>query len=131
MTINTIGYGDIIGVNESEISAIVILLPIGVFLYTFTVSELSLLFSEINNKATRQKEIEKSVKELAIKHNYSSELTKKIYFFFAENSNLISLSKSYEIDKLLKILPTHLKAEISYFMYQDAISKVNILQDLD
>lgn len=43
------------------------------------------------------------------------------------NSNLISLSKEYAIDELLRILPAHLKAEISYFLYKDAIEKLKIL----
>lgn len=44
---------------------------------------------------------------------------------------MISLSKEYAIDELLKILPAHLKAEISYFLYRDAIETIKILQNKD
>lgn len=47
------------------------------------------------------------------------------------NQNLISLSKEYELDELLLILPAHLKAEICFFLYRDAIDKLKILQGLD
>lgn len=44
---------------------------------------------------------------------------------------MISLSKEYAIDELLEILPAHLKSEISYFLYRDAIETIKILQDKD
>jgi hypothetical protein len=51
--------------------------------------------------------------------------------FLFRNSNLISLSKEYAVDELLRILPAHLKAEISFFLYKDAIDKLKMLQGLD
>jgi hypothetical protein len=45
--------------------------------------------------------------------------------------NLIFLSKEYDIDELLSILPAHLKAEISYYLYQEAILCIRILQNRD
>ena len=33
------------------------------------------------------------------------------------NNNLISLSKEHQLDELLDILPSHLKAEINKFLY--------------
>jgi hypothetical protein len=39
------------------------------------------------------------------------------------------MSKEYAIDELLQILPAHLKSEISYFLYREAIATIKILQD--
>lgn len=41
------------------------------------------------------------------------------------------MSKEYEIDELLKILPAHLKSDISKFLYKDAIDTLRLLQDRD
>ncbi len=47
--------------------------------------------------------------------------------FLFRNNNLISLSKEHQLDELLEILPSHLKAEINKFLYQAAISKIQLL----
>ena len=45
------------------------------------------------------------------------------------NVEVISLSKECGIDKMLEILPPNLKAEISEFLYKDAITKIKLLQN--
>jgi len=84
VTINTIGYGDIVPLNETERLASVLLLPVGVFLYTFTVSELSNLFSSVNAQVNIMRDKEKIIKDLAQKNHFSEDLTKRIQFFFQE-----------------------------------------------
>ena len=52
-------------------------------------------------------------------------------FFIFRNANLISLSKEYAIEELFLILPAHLKADIAFFLYRDAIDAIKILQNKD
>lgn len=47
----------------------------------------------------------------------------------SETSSLVFLSKDYNIEELLSILPAHLKAEISYNLYKEAIQVFRILQN--
>lgn len=39
----------------------------------------------------------------------------------AKEENLIFISKSIDMDDLLLNLPAHLKAEIAYYLYKEAI----------
>jgi hypothetical protein len=55
--------------------------------------------------------------DMANAYQFPDYLTKRIQFFFSQSSNLISLSKEYGVDQLLEILPPHLKAEITTFLY--------------
>ena len=41
------------------------------------------------------------------------------------------MSKEYRIDQLLNILPTYLKAEVTYYLFKDAINVVKVFQDKD
>ena len=41
------------------------------------------------------------------------------------------MTKEYKIDELLNILPTYLKAEITYYLFKQAITVVKVFQDKD
>ena len=58
------------------------------------------------------------------KGNFSDELIRKIHYFFKmdkNEANLIFISKNFNVDDLLLNLPAHLKAEIAYYLYKEAI----------
>eukprot|EP00347_Sterkiella_histriomuscorum_P012789 403367218 len=131
VTILTVGYGDIVPQNDFEVAVNIVILFVGVSLYAYTFSKLSTLFSSVNSKDVNAKTRDAIISELAQTHNFTKDITNKIQYFFSQNSNLISLSKEYAVDELLRILPAHLKAEISFFLYKDAIEKLKILQGLD
>lgn len=52
-----------------------------------------------------------------------------IHFFQRSEDNIIYMTKEYRIDQLLDILPTHLKAEVTYYLFKDAINVVKVFQD--
>lgn len=41
------------------------------------------------------------------------------------------MSKEIQVDYLLSILPAHLKSEVSYYLFKDAIDVVKVFQDKD
>ena len=51
---------------------------------------------------------------------------KVIHFFQKSETNIIHMSTQYRIDELLYILPTYLKAEVTYYLFKDAISVVKV-----
>lgn len=54
-----------------------------------------------------------------------------IHYFQRSETNIIHMSKEYRIDQLLNILPTYLKAEVTYYLFKDAINVVKVFQDKD
>ena len=54
-----------------------------------------------------------------------------IHFFQKSETNIVHMSKEYKIDELLNILPTYLKAEVTYHLFKDAINVVKVFQDKD
>jgi CRP-like cAMP-binding protein len=44
---------------------------------------------------------------------------------------LISLTKEYNIERILEILPPHLKGSVSQFLYFEAIETIRILKNRD
>ena len=131
VTIYTVGYGDIVSQNQYEYIVNVLILFAGVSLYTYIFSQLSALFSSVSSNDTTSKSRDLIITDLAQRYRFTGDLTMKIQYFFQENTNLISLSKEYQIDEILKILPAHLKSEISYFLYKDAIETIKIFQGKD
>ena len=53
------------------------------------------------------------------------------HFFQKSETNLVHMSTQYRIDELLNILPTYLKAEVTYYLFKDAIRVVKVFQDKD
>ena len=41
------------------------------------------------------------------------------------------MSKNHDVEDLLMNLPAHLKAEIAYYLYKEAIQVIRILQNRD
>ena len=56
---------------------------------------------------------------------------KVIHFFQCNETSIINMTKQYRIDELLNILPTYLKAEVTYYLFKEAISVVKVFQDKD
>ena len=53
------------------------------------------------------------------------------HFFHKSETNIIHMSTQFRVDELLNILPTYLKAEVTYYLFKDAISVVKVFQDKD
>jgi hypothetical protein len=123
------GYGDILPTNTIEITVEIFLVFSGVALYSYIISKLSNLFSSVK-KDDSDKTRDEILSEFAMMQSFSNHLKKKVQYFFRiskHDSNLIFLSKEFDIESLITILPPHLKAEMGYYLYIDAIKAVRLL----
>mmetsp|Transcript_2076 Transcript_2076/g.3129 ORF Transcript_2076/g.3129 Transcript_2076/m.3129 type:complete len:158 (+) Transcript_2076:2-475(+) len=130
VTISTVGYGDILPTTTVEMSFGILLVFSGVAMYSYIISKLSNMFSTATTGDDSGKPRDQIIEEFAQKETIPQQLKKKIQYFFKitdKDSNLIFLSKEYNIEELLNILPPHLKAEISYYFFVEAIRLVRIL----
>lgn len=81
VSFSTVGYGDIGPTNIIEICVCIILLLVGVTTYSYIVSNLSRLVSNVGaNSSIASKEA--LVNDFASKQRFSESLTKKISYFF-------------------------------------------------
>ena len=59
-------------------------------------------------------------------------LTQKVrHFFQRSETNIIHMTKEYKIEQLLNILPSYLKAEVTYYLFKQAIDVVKVFQEKD
>ena len=132
VTISTVGYGDITPTNETEVIMTIILVFIGVSMYSYIISRLTSIFAIVNNSQTEEQSREKVLKNFINKQRLDDRLSSKvIHFFQRSETNIIHMSKEYRIDQLLNILPTYLKAEVTYYLFKEAINVVKVFQDKD
>lgn len=104
-------------------SVSIILYFIGVALYSYIVSNLINVFANVTSFG-QEKSKHVMINKLLQKANFSDQLVKKIHYFFKMDANeedLIFITKSFDMDDLLLNLPAHLKAEIAYYLYKEAI----------
>lgn len=119
VTISTVGYGDITPTNETEVLATIILVFIGVSSYSYIISRLTSIFAIVNNHKTEEQSREKILKNFITKQRLDVNLSGKvIHFFQRSETNIINMTKEYRIDQLLNILPTYLKAEVTYYLFK-------------
>lgn len=132
VTISTVGYGDITPTNETEVIMTILLVFLGVSMYSYIISRLTSIFAIVNNSKTEDQTREKILKNFINKSRLDINLSSKvIHFFQRSETNIIHMSKEYRMDQLLKILPTYLKAEVTYFLFKQAIDVVKVFQDKD
>ena len=48
------------------------------------------------------------------------------HFFQRSETNIIHMTKEYKIEQLLNILPSYLKAEVTYYLFKQAIDVVKV-----
>ena len=132
VTISTVGYGDITPTNETEVLVTILLVFLGVSMYSYIISHLTGVFAQVNNLSSEEQSREKILKNFIAKHRLDLSLTTKIIHFFQRSeTSVIHMTKEYKIGQLLNILPTHMKAEITYYLFKQAIDMVKVFQDKD
>jgi len=125
VTIYTIGYGDIVGVNIQEKSYLVFLLMIGVMLFSFGISSLSSLFGSDDTRTTLYNKKKSILEDINKEYYLEGELyqTIKTVLFHQYNTNH---NDNYEF---LDTLPTHLKNELTYLMYRTLIKELRFFKN--
>ena len=95
VSILTVGYGDILPQNPIEIAVSIILYFIGVAIYSYIISRLINIFSNVNKVNSEEQSNEVVINKFIKEKTFSDHLIKKIqYFFNIENEeNRIFLSK--------------------------------------
>lgn len=116
-TLTTVGYGDIIPVTKTERIFCLIVMLVGVFMYSYTIGSLISIMARANE---RKNELQKSLKTL-------EELNKKITI----NKVLLGKLKralrfefsqaTYHKQKLFSELPSNLRAELLLLLNQHLI----------
>ena len=127
VTISTVGYGDITPTNETEVLTTIILVFIGVSMYSYIISRLTSIFASVKHSKSEEHSRDKILKDFISKQRLEISVSSKILHFFQRSeTNIIHMSKEYHIDQLLNILPTYLKAEVIYYLFKDAINSVKV-----
>lgn len=130
VTISTVGYGDITPTNETEVIMTIFLIFIGVSMYSYIISRLTSIFATVNNSKSEAQSSEKVLKNFITKSRLDSETSAQVnHFFNRSESNIIHMTKEYKIDQLLNILPSYLKAEVTYYLFKQAIDVVKVFQE--
>ncbi len=116
-TIFTIGYGDVLSKNIYERIYNVLLMFIGVMIYSFAVTSLSNIIQQSDENTKIYLKKMEYLQELKVKYNIKKNLHEKIarYLKYDKNSN------KKDKNDLLKELPTSLRNDMILFMYDDII----------
>ena len=127
VTISTVGYGDITPTNETEVLVTIFLVFTGVSSYSYIMSRLTSIFAIVKNSMTEEQSREKVLKSFIMKQRLDIKLSSKVMHFFQRSeTNIIHMTREFRIDHLLNILPTYLKAEVTYYLFKEAINVVKV-----
>lgn len=113
----TVGYGDVLPTNGYEKMLVCSILIVGVAMFSYTLSALATQFSNLTRSASKRLDRDLSIRKLAKQHKLPFPLVRKMEFYFFQNDNVISMSKDYEINHIMKVLPVNLKTRLSMFLY--------------
>ena len=132
MTISTVGYGDITPKNETEVVMTIVLIFLGVSMYSYIISRLTSIFAIVNHANSEEQSRDKILRNFMNKQRLDMKLTQKVrHFFQRSETNIIHMTKEYKIEQLLNILPSYLKAEVTYYLFKQAIDVVKVFQEKD
>ena len=116
VTTTTVGYGDVVPVNKFEIGLALIIIICGVAYYSYVIGNLSFLFASILGEKTEQARRKDQIKRILSVQNLPEELIERITVY------------KEEIDEIVAVLPTNLRAQILLVLYKDPISVIPCLK---
>ena len=98
VTISTVGYGDITPTNDIEMITTIILMFVGVTMYSYIISRLTSIFAQVNSKSEDQTK-EKLIKAFVAKAHLDDKTSSQVITFFQKSDdNLIHASKEMQVD---------------------------------
>lgn len=89
VTISTVGYGDITPTNETEVLMTIILVFIGVSMYSYILSRLTSIFAMLNNSKSAEQSREKILKNFVTKSRLNILLSAKVMHFYNSSDSSI------------------------------------------
>lgn len=116
-TIFTIGYGDIVSKNAYERVFNILLLMVGILIYSYAVSSLSNIIQFVDEPTKRYLKRTEYLNELRIKYNLPSTVSDKIVRFLRYELN----NNKGDKNNFLAELPKSLKNEMILRMYRPMI----------
>lgn len=123
----TVGYGDIVSSNDYENITAILILIVGVAIFSFALSDLSNQFSELNRNSSIFNEREKQLKELEKKFKVGKNLTDRIQAFFNQKQNKLDYAGNSEMSFLMRVLPSNLKTRMIVYLYREAIQAIKFI----
>ena len=124
VTIYTIGYGDILASNDLEYIYCIFLLIFGVMLFSFGISSLSTLFGSFDTRTSIYNA--KCLVLDIIDEEYL--LDNEIYDNIKTYLNYELKKNNNDVFELLESLPTHVKNELTIYMYRILIKDLKFFK---
>ncbi|CAG9311863.1 unnamed protein product [Blepharisma stoltei] len=125
---DTIGYGDIVPVMLSEKIICLIWLFFGVSFYSYTISNLSVIFYNMNTRNNYIQRKEEFLKEFAKNVKLPKSLLNQVKYYVRYNykHNVFSWS---DMNNFLKELPSKLYTKVYKHIFKDVLDNVNFFKN--
>ncbi len=117
-TIFTIGYGDVLSKNMYERLYNILLMVVGIALYSFTITSISNIIQQQDEKTKIYLKNMEYFSELKTKYSIKRKLVDKVRRYFKYDMN----SNKNDKNELLKELPLNLRNEMIICMYKNIIN---------
>ena len=125
-TMTTVGYGDIVGVSLSEIIFQIIVLSVGITIYSWVVSNIGNYVKNESYASMQFNKDETILEEIRISHpNMSFKLYKRIYQHLHARK---IRQKQYDSNLLINSLPYSLKNTVLLTIYKETINNLKIFR---
>ena len=125
-TMTTVGYGDIVGVSFSEIIFQIIVLSVGIIIYSWVVSNIGNYVKNESYASMQFNKDETILEEIRISHpNLSFKLYKQIYQHLSARK---IRQQACDSNLLINSLPYSLKNNVLFTMYKQTINSLKIFK---
>ena len=121
--LDTIGYGDIVPRTSFEIIVCLIWMAVGISFYSYTISNLSVMFYNINKRENFIQQKEDFLKEFAKNVSMPKALLKQVKYYVRYNYNHNVFSWS-EMHQFLKELPSKLYSQVYRHIFKDVLENI-------
>ena len=126
-TMTTVGYGDIVGVSLSEIIFQIIVLSVGIIIYSWVVSNIGNYVKNESYASMQFNKDETILEEIRISHpNMSFKLYKHIYQHLHARK---IRQQQYDSNLLINSLPYSLKNTVLLTIYKETINNLKIFRN--
>jgi len=126
-TLTTVGFGDITAHNNMERSVSILWILLGVGFYSFTISNLSTIMSNMDTRESLLQARLTTLRQFSKETKLSEELTSKIRRF-VEHNHSENIYAWIDKDQLMSELPYSLRNEVQLYLHSNLIKKVPFLQ---
>lgn len=117
-TIFTIGYGDVLSKNIYEKSYNILLMVVGIMIYSFAVTSISNIIQQRDENTKNFQRNMEYLNQMRVKYKLKTGLYEKIVRYLKYSKNVNKKDKN----ELLKELPISLRNEMILFMYNNIIN---------